>query len=129
MIGQSSMAVGFNEDGSNECNLLYNLEKSYIAGTKITITNNEETIFEFTAKKQFNSILIASKKISINDTVEIIVGDDTYEYTFESISNINKGSNNMGIPSTNNMPTGDNRPDMDNSGQFSPKETNKTQKD
>lgn len=129
MIGQSSMAVGFNEDGSNECNLLYNLEKSYIAGTKITITNNEEIIFEFTAKKQFNSLLIASKKISINDTVEIIIGDDTYEYTFESISNINKGSNNMGIPSTNNMPMGDNRPDMDNSGQFSPKETNKTQKD
>lgn len=120
MIGQSSMAVGFNEDGSSECSLLYNLDKSYVAGTKITITNNEETIFEYTVSKQFNSLLLASEKINVGDTIKIIIGDDTYEYTFESISNTNK-TNNMGMPNMNNMPMGNERPDMNNN-QFNPEE-------
>ena len=102
MVGQSSMATGFNEDGSDECNLLYNLNKSYVADTEIAIKNNNEVILSFTSSKQFNSILFASEKINVGDTIEIIVGDDSFEYTFNSITNTNNENSNIGMPNMNN---------------------------
>ena len=113
MIGQSSMAVGFNEDGSSECNLLYNFDKSFVAGTEIIIKNNNEEILSFTSSKQFNSILLASEKINVGDTIEIIIGDNSYEYTFENVTNTNTGNDNMGVPSMNNMQMGE-LPNMNN---------------
>ncbi len=126
MIGQSSMAVGFNEDGSSECNLLYNLDKSYIAGTEIIIKNNSEAILSLTSSKQFNSILFASEKINIGDTIEIIIGDDSYEYTFENVTNTNSENHNIGMPNMDNMQMSD-WPNMnDNKGnQFDFKDIDK----
>ncbi len=121
MIGQSDMAEGFSEDGTSQCNLLYNFDSSFPKDSVITISNNGKTIFEETTTKMFNSLLISSEKISIGDTITITINDETYKYTLESTTNT-YGNNRDGMPNgnfdpnNNEMQRDDNedRPDMFN---------------
>lgn len=86
-IGSSQMAESFSEE-STQCNLLYNLENSYEAGSEIVIyTEDNEIIFNHTSKKTFDSILLTSSKIKQGDTITIKINDDEYTYTFTNITN------------------------------------------
>ena len=120
MIGQSDMAEGFNDDGSSQVSLLYNLDKSYSADTKLVITVGNETIVSKTISKQFNSILVSSSKMTVGDEITIQVGDDTYTYTLESMSNT-YGESNFG--QKGNMPGGDENFDPDNKPEGDPTST------
>lgn len=103
MVGQSDMAEGFNEDGSEQVSLLYNLDSSYTSNTKLTISVNDEVIFDKTVSKQFNSILVSSSKFSVGDIVTISVGEDTFTYELTSVSNTygNSNFNQGGMPGMN----------------------------
>lgn len=118
MIGQSDMAEGFNEDGSSQVSLLYNMDSSYVAGGKLTITVNDETIFDETINKQFNSILLSSGKFSIGDEVTITVNDDIYTYTLESMSNTygSTGFGQGGMGQGGDFDPNGERPSDDNKG-------------
>ena len=122
MIGQNDMAEGFNDDGSSQVSLLYNLDKSYSVDTKLVITVGSKTIVSKTISKQFNSILVSSSKMAVGDEITIQVGDDTYTYTLESMSNT-YGESNFG--QKGNVPEGDENFDPDNkpSGDFDPTST------
>ena len=86
-IGSSQMAESFSEE-STQCNLLYNLEKSYEANAEIIIyKEDKEIIFNHTSKKTFESILLTSSKIKQGDTIIIKINDDEYSYTFSNITN------------------------------------------
>ncbi len=87
MVGQSSMAEGFNEDGSSQVSLLYNLTSSYSEGSTLKISVNDEVLYDTTIQKQFNSILLSSEKMEVGDVVTITINEDTYTYTLESMSN------------------------------------------
>lgn len=89
MIGSSSMAEAFSDD-SNQCNLLYCLNRNYEEGTSITITNeNDDIIFEHTSAKSFSCIQATSPLFNVGDTLTITIGEDTYTYTLESTTNSN----------------------------------------
>ncbi len=124
MIGQSDMAEGFNEDGSEQVSLLYNLDSSYTSSSQLTISVNDEIIFDKTVSKQFNSILVSSSKFSVGDTVTITINDDTFTYELTSVSNTYGSSNfnkgGMGPGGNDDFNPGENgdRP----SGSFEPKD-------
>lgn len=89
MVGSSGMAEAFSDD-SSQCNLLYCLDKNYEAGTSITITDESGNIFfEHTSKKSFSCIQVTSPSFNVGDTINITIGEDTYTYTLESITNSN----------------------------------------
>ena len=115
MIGQSSMAEGFNEDGSSQVSLLYNMTSSYFEGSTLKILVNDEVLYDTTISKQFNSILVSSPSMEIGDVVTIQVNDDTYTYTLESTSNTygNSGMNGGGIGGPNDDSFDPNNSEMD----------------
>lgn len=86
-IGSSGMAESFSKE-SKQYNLLYNLDKTYEANSKIEIySEDNEIIFDHTSTKSFNSILLTSSKIKQNETITIKIDTDEYSYTFEDITN------------------------------------------
>lgn len=103
MIGQSSMAEGFTSDASTIVNLLYNLDSSYPAGTNITVYKEDGIeVFNLTTTKQFNSLLIASEKLEVGETITIVIGEDSITYELTSITN-SYGSSGMGQMGDMNM--------------------------
>ena len=139
MIGQSSMAEGFSEDGSNQVSLLYNLDSSYAANTALKISINEEVLYDTVISKQFNSILVSTTSMKVGDVVTITVGEDTYTYTLESISNTYGSSDiqmggGMGQPDNNFDPNssdsnGQQPPEMNGSDAQTPPERKDTSTD
>lgn len=113
-IGSSGMAESFSDD-STQFNLLYNLDSRYEANTKIIILIDDEVLFEHTSAKSFNSLLFTSSKIEQGDTVTITIGDDTYTYTFDQVTNSNGrgGMNQGGMPNMGDreMPKGMDKPE------------------
>ncbi len=98
-IGMSGMAENFSSD-SNTVSVLYNLDSTYTKGSSITITDsNGNIIFTTSAVKSFNSILFASDKLEVGDTVTIQIDDDSFSYSIEEIvsSYGNAGMNGGGM--------------------------------
>ena len=77
------MAENFSSD-SSVVSVLYNLDSTYTKGSIITITDSEgNALFVTSSVKSFNSILFASDKLEVGDTVTIQIDDDSFTYSIE----------------------------------------------
>lgn len=86
-IGNSSMAESMSED-STQASLLYNFDQMFAAGSTIVVKDADgNEVFNFTASKTFNSILVTSTTFGVDDIITITINDTDYTYTLSSIVN------------------------------------------
>ncbi len=119
-IGMSGMAENFSSD-SSAVSILYNLSSTYTKGVTINILDSDGNIlYTTTSVKSFNSILYASDKLAIGDTITIQIDDDSYSYTIEeTVSSYGSGGMNAGPGNGGQAPSGNFSPSSQGSN-FNP---------
>lgn len=106
--GSAGMARGFSQE-SEQGWILYVLPEKVTSGEKITIQNeDEETIFEATPNKEYQSIVLSTPEFENGETYTLICGSVEEEFTLEN----NTYSNGRGFGPGGGMipPDGDNLP-------------------
>ncbi len=83
-LDSGGMAVNFGDTSTQGAILLKN--QTGEAGTEIILTDESETvIFEFTAQKAFNAMVISCPELQVGGTYAITVGEESTQVTLESV--------------------------------------------
>lgn len=104
-LGTSGMAQNFG-NGSTQGSMLINLQSSQSANTNVQIKDSSgQVIVQYTAKKQFNSIVVSTPEIKTGETYTIITGSSETTITMSSLIYGNSNNNKPGN-GNNNQPGG-----------------------
>lgn len=87
-LGMSGMAENFSES-SEQCSILYNLDKSFNANDVVTLAYNDDIIVSENAVKSFNSVLISCPELTENKKYTLNIGDmeETIKLNSKTYSN------------------------------------------
>lgn len=89
-LGSSGMAQSFG-DASTQYSFMEVLNENQKAGTKIVLEDvDKKEILSYTAKKDYNCIVISSKDLTKDSTYTLTAGTETSEITIDSIAVSNK---------------------------------------
>ncbi len=77
--GASGMAQNF-DSSSTQCSLLYNFDETFEGGTTVTLTDaNGKTLFTSEMSKSFNSVVISTPDMQVEETYTLTCGDTSVE--------------------------------------------------
>lgn len=95
-LGTSGMAQNFGND-STQGSMLINLQSSQVANTSVQVKDSSgQVITKYTAKKQYNSIVVSTPKIKIGETYTVVAGTQETAVTMSNLIYSNNNSNQPG---------------------------------
>lgn len=123
-LDSGGMAVNFGDTSTQGSILLKN--QTGEAGTEIILTDESGTVlFEFTAQKAFNAVVISCPELQVGGTYTITVGEESTQVTLESViygEGFSMGQPGGGQPGQRpeGAPDGQDRPEDASEGQDKP---------
>lgn len=100
-VGSSGMAMGVTS-GSDQCAFLLNLSETAQAGSVVSLVGPDgNTVFEYTAKKAFSSVVYSSHKLKENETYTLYINGEekqTVEMTQKQVTLGSRGAGGFGGP-------------------------------